>query len=519
MPLQAPEPKNFPVFSVGAIRDQILQDWRLELRNQINPDTGQPWSEDEIARAIAPGSRWWIQANGDDQVCLALQQQGLTFADQVRIDRANTVWLRDHHGWQWGMSYRPASGGFGPATNEDPVVAGTIYFGSTTIGDTAAFVVTDPRGKRYQAYQTAVADGSGNVTINFLAIDTGKETNLPTGTIFTPSANIPLGHAGNFSTTDDFTGGVDAETDAEFAARLLERIRNKPGAGNRSQWREWAKEASSSIEEGFVYPCAMHAGSTLIAITQKRSNTVGPLARIPNTAVLSSAISYLVPPGSNVVPGDVLTLVTGVSHLPTDIEIALEMPTNSTAGWRDLNPWPRRLMTGAKVTSVVSPTVFEMSADTAPPTSIPRIMVWDVQTSKFVVLTGIIVSALGGGIYEVEHAAGPVVQVGDYVSPLMGRYSTLQEALEKHFDAMGPGDVVPLDDERAHRAFRYPMTSDEYPARLGRGVLNTLQDVLDGLISDSDLLYKSNTEPPIPVDPTDGPAMLTLGGVGVYPLN
>lgn len=517
MALAIPENKNFPIFAVGAIRDQMLQDWRLELRQRINPKTGELFTEDEIARAIAPGSRWWIDANGLDQAGLALQQQGLTLADQVRIDRANTVWLRDYHGFQWGLDYLPASGGFGTAMNDQAAVAGTIYYGSTTLEDPNAFVVTDPMGQRFQAFQTATANPYGNVSINFLAISLGSKTNIPAGTILTPSANIPLGNAGRFIAIENYTGGVDDETDAEFAKRLLDYIRNKQAAGNRAQMRAWARASSSSVEDGFVYPCALLAGSTVVAITQKRGSTVGPLARIPNLATLTNATAYLTPPGSLEVPANSLVLVTSAVSVPTDFTILLTMPTNSSAGWRDPVPWPVYDNNAAIVTSIVSPTVFRMSADTAPPISTPKVMLWKESTSQFVAVNALNVTSVGGGIYEISHV-GTTVLVGDYVSPLMGRSDTVAGSVQSYFDSLGPGEIVAPDDDRAHRAYRYPLATEEYPYRGGRSVLNTITESLYPLVSDSDLAYQSQTTPAIPTDPTEGPNMLTLGNLSIYPL-
>lgn len=515
MALAIPENKNFPIFALGALRDQMLQDWRLELRQRINPKTDELFTEDEIARAIAPGSRWWIEANGTDQAGLALQQQGLTLADQVRIDRANTVWLRDFHGFQWGLDYLPAAPGFGPASGT--ATSGTIYYGSTTLEDPAAVTATDPLGQRFQAYQTAVADVNGAVEINWLAINTGSKTNIPSGTVLTLSGNIPLGNQGTFTTTSDFTGGVDDETDAEFAKRLLDYIRNKQAAGNRAQMRAWARASSSSVEDGFVYPCALLAGSTVVAITQKRGTTLGPLARIPNLATLTNATAYLTPPGSLEVPANSLVLVTSAISVPTDFTILLTMPTNSSAGWRDPVPWPVYDTNAAVVTSVVSPTVFRLSADTAPPTTTPKVMIWQESTSQFVAVNVLNVTSVGGGIYEVTHG-GTSVSINDYVSPLMGRSDTVAGSVQSYFDSLGPGEIVAPDDDTAHRAYRYPLATEEYPYRGGRSVLNSITEALYPLVSDSDLAFQSQTTPAIPTDPTEGPNMLTLGNLSIYPL-
>lgn len=517
MAIAIPEPKYFPVFPLGAIRDQMLQDWRLELRQRINPKTGEYFTEDEIAKAIAEGSRWWIEANAVDQVGLGLQQQGITLADQVRIDRANTVWLRDYHGAMWGLSYLPAAPGFGPATGTATV--GTVYYGSTTIGDPNAFIVTDSLGQKFQCYQTFTTPASGIVSLNFIGIDTGSKTNILTGSVLTPAANIPLGNQGPFTTTSDFTGGVNDETDAEFAERLLDYIRNRQAAGNRAQMRAWARASSSSVEDGFVYPCAKYAGSTVVAITQKRGTTVGPLARVPNLAVLTAATAYLTPPGSLEVPANSLVLVTSVTSVPTNFELLLNLPTNNSAGWKDPKPWPIRTSFGAVVTNVTSPTSFNMYSDVAPYVATPKIMYWDVQTSQFISINVVSIVPVGGGIYTVNHIVGPTIEVNDYISPLMGRADTIAAAVQDYFDSLGPGEVVAADDDLAHRAYRYPLPTEEFPYRAGRSVLNTITEALYPLVSDSDLANQSQTSPAIPDDPVNGPNMLTLGGLGIYPLN
>jgi len=514
MPVAVPEPKDFPVYATGAIRDAILQDWRLELQNQIDPKTGLPFAEDDITRALQPGSRWYIEANALDQVCAGMQQRGLTLADQIRIDRANTEWLRDYHGALWDMRYLSRTGGFGPASGT--ATPGTIYLGSTTLDDPSAVQAVDPSGKRYQVFETVVTPGSGVVSANWIAIDGGVSTNLPVGTVLTLSANVPLGNQTTFTVTSAFTGGTDDETDASFAARLLDRIRHKPAAGNRAQMRSWARDSSNAIEDAFIYPCASYAGSTHVAIVQARSGAVGPLGRIPNLAVLTSATAYLTPPASPVVPARAHVVVTGVTPVSADIELLLGLPKNSASGWRDANPWPRRVSNASQIIAVGGTTVT-INADTAPPTTTPRVMIWSVSQSRWKTYQVSNVTPSGPGWALVLDTTG--LNAGDYVSPAVGRADTVAEAIEAYFDGLGPGELIDLNnDDRSSRAFRYPLPNEEYSYRLGRGVLTYIQGRLGAVLQDSDLVYRSINEPPLPVEVVDGPRMITLGGVGVYPI-
>jgi hypothetical protein len=72
------------------------------------------------------------------------------------------------------------------------------------------------------------------------------------------------------------------------------------------------------------------------------------------------------------------------------------------------------------------------------------------------------------------------------------------------------------DDDRAHRAYRFPEPYEELPYRAGSTVTTRLGDVLGLALADSELISASVTTPTVPATPIEGPSQVTLGKVAVY---
>jgi hypothetical protein len=147
--MATPDERSFVVIQRGAIRDNIiLATFRNELRSSVNPTTGIAFTEDEIARATGPGTRFYIEADAIDLFAMAAQQRALFFASQIDPRRANTQFLEQFHGalWLGPDSKLPATGASGEVRAKGS--NGTIIPGSSTVGDPVAAVATDPNGLR-----------------------------------------------------------------------------------------------------------------------------------------------------------------------------------------------------------------------------------------------------------------------------------------------------------------------------------------------------------------------------------
>jgi uncharacterized phage protein gp47/JayE len=523
----SPANREFALLPRGDIRDRIvLGNFRAGLRAQLNPDTGLPFAEEEIARATQPRTRWYIEADALDAYGQGEQRRGLFMSDQVQIDRASTAWLEGFHARLWGKEKLPATGGSGLLTVR--ATPGTIILGSTTVPDATAYSARDTRGKSYQVFSTVVVPGSGIATVTMVARATGSDTNPETGAVLQWITRDP-GMEVQSIVAASFTGGTDVETDAEQARRIQSAIRYKEAAGNDAQFRAWARAASNAIEDAFIYPTALHSGSVLVALTQKRGSSASPLARIPAPAVRAAATLQLVPPASPVVPTPPHVLVVPTVAVPTDIRLRVALRQGSAAGWRDTTPFPAYHATAPAVTAVASGTQFDFGAPanatlpgqvalaTVSAPNAPRLMVWRVATRSFEVLPVQSIQDLGSSSFRVVLAASTALAIGDWICPECALAAPVAGAVGAYMDARGPGELVATDDVRAARCLRFPYRTEEWPTGVGADLAVEVLRALGGASSDAQLVGGAGS-PPIPLHPSLGPNLLTLSKLGVYAL-
>jgi len=525
------EDRKFVTFRRGKVRDDIiLGRFRNSLRGKINPDSGQPFTEDEIAVITQEDSRFFIEADAIDLFGQAVQSRALWFANQIHPARAASGFLQNFHGSLWlPDGYLPAIGGSGPVQAQGSV--GTIYVGSTTIGDPNASLARDPSGKRYQVLVTTIADSNGVAVLQMQGIDTGDLTNPVAGTLLT-WVNPPLGTAPEAQVLSDFSGGFNQETEAEFAQRIIRRIRNKPGAGNNAQFRIWASQSSNAVQDAFIYATALHSGSTIIAISQKRGTSIGPNSRVASIGTLTTATSFLTPPTSPAVPHGTHALTVPMNPQSTNMVMSLAMPRGSIGGWQDVDPWPRYSIVypqGVIVLAATGP-VVQFATDipvegmtvgsTLSGANLPSIMVWDILTSKFEDLDIASITRTATNTYNMTLSNIPSAYIGPgtLLSPKNNRHSIIAEVFQDYFDELGPSELIGSNDVRFVRAARFPRPDQEYQTRAGQTVVARLDDQLGGALSDSELNYISRNTPDVPNEYqiVNGPNYLTLGHVGIY---
>lgn len=552
--MASPDERAFVVFPRGHVRDEIiLAHFRNELRVTVNPETGVAFTEDEIQRATAPGTRFYIEADSIDLFGQAVQQRAVFFASQMDPRRANTQFLEQFHGrlWLGPDSKLPAVGASGPvrATGLD----GTVIPGSSTLGDPSAAVATDPNGLRYQALAPAtIASGEAQVTLQ--GLDTGVVTRLAVDTELRWSLNAPPGLDTTAAVLAAFDGGFDEETDEEYEARIEQRIRDRPASGNASHFQAWAQESSTAVGKVFVYACALNAGTTLVCVLEKRAPILqesqvpeGPDARVASTATLNTVANYLIAPASPVVPERVLVIVSSAVAQRADMVLRLSMAQGKTGGWADVDPWPSysaTFPTPQVMTVNGTGLIITVTTDQGLPNDIaslsgadaPQLMLFNREVSRWVKLdVASVVDSVPGGpggrtftitlnsepvMYD---SAGnlrttPVIDVGDRLSPYTDRAPILAESMEAYFDSLGPGEVVDSDDVRFARGARQPRPSVEAPIRAGQGLLSYVIQGLGGTAADAELVSISRNEPDLPTNVVDGPNMVTFGHTNVFPL-
>jgi hypothetical protein len=210
------------------------------------------------------------------------------------------------------------------------------------------------------------------------------------------------------------------------------------------------------------------------------------------------------------------------------------MGQGMSGGWEDVTPWPNpdRTLTSfpaVEITNVTSQTEFDVETDDSLPGGVaslvgpnaPSLMLWDQENSVFEKLSVLSVADIGSDTFTVTLSAAPTMTIatGQRLSPYTDRHETIADAIRDYFDQLGPGEVVDLDtDPRAHRAWRFPPMNERYAARAGQKIISHLIDALGDTASDASLDEISRNEPDLPGDLVDGPNIVTLGHVGLYPL-
>jgi hypothetical protein len=532
MALAAPVDREFRILQRGHLRDNVvLANFRQGLRALVNPETGNPFTEDEIARATREKSRWYVEAQAIDDYGQGEQRNALYMADQIRVERASSSWLVNYHGRLFNVGYLPAAGGGGAVTARG--VPGTVVVGSTTLNDPTAFKARDASGKLYQATEPRTCDVNGNASITMRAIDTGAVTNLPPGTKLTWTYRDPNMEP-QATVAGQFVGGADRETSAELAARIASILRYRPGAGNDAHFAAWAREASVALEQGFVYPCALHAGSTIVAVTKKRVGS-GPMGRLVGGQLLATAIDYLTPPSSPVVPPKTFVIVTPTQNQTCDVVLRVALAKGSIGGWTDAQPFPSFHEVTPAVIVVHSQTDFEFAApaDTHLPgaeplatlnaPNAPQLMLWDESVSQWVDLEVASIEDLGptpNQMYRVTLNAPPgtTITLGQFVSPKTQRATAIAAGMVDYFDDLGPGPLFDGEtDVRGPRCVRFPLAEEEYQYRADATVGARVQEALGG-VHGVQVATLSREAPDYPTSPQLGPHMLVLGRAAIYPL-
>jgi hypothetical protein len=539
----APDERLFVVFPRGHVRDRVILDaFRNRLRAvSANPETGVPFTEDEIARATQPGSRFYIDADAIDLYGQATQSRALIFADQLDVRRANSTFLRELHGpaWLGPDSVLPATGATGLVNAR--ATAGSVFVGSTTIPNPIAAVATDPNGFRYQVLVTAVTPASGSVLLLMRAIDGSSATNLRPGTILRWSQNQPLGAEPEASVATQFDGGFNQESDSAYADRIARRQRHRPASGNDAHFASWSEQASVAVERGFIYPIALNAGTVMVAVTEKRNLLVtppqGPDARIASAGTLADATGFLVPPGSPVVPRPVFVIVVTPTPQQSDLVLRLGMPKAAAGGWFDAGPWPSysAAFPEVKVTAVPTATSFTVEADAPLPgglfamsqPNVPAVMLWNREVSRWVRLDVAGLVKIGNNVtFALNSAPGLFdtvfaprnIAIGDRLSPYTDRFGQIAFSLESYFDSLGPGELFTSIDPRFSRGVRFPSRLQEFPSTAGQAVIGVLLEDLGGIATNAELTSMSRTDPDLPFNVIDGPGLVTLGHASLFPL-
>lgn len=232
----------FNADSAATIRDRALQNWR--------------------ARYLARGEDLDITEGSDaynEIDALSLEFEGLNLGAQEAAHRVLLRYARgqdlDDFAEDDGTARLSATKTRRTVTIVGPVTTSAPISGATLAHTNGLRFVPIDSATGSALADTPTTDGSGNATMTVECTTAGSAANeLPDGSVLTWSS-APTGFQATAVLGSVTVAGENAETDDALRARLLDRRRERPGSGNRADWRSWG-QAVAGVGDCFVHCCA-----------------------------------------------------------------------------------------------------------------------------------------------------------------------------------------------------------------------------------------------------------------------
>lgn len=167
--------------------------------------------------------------------------------------------------------------------------AATYAVGTVTVTGTGTVAQGDlfetVGGVRFAADETVIVDGSAAIEVT--CVTAGAAGNVAAQAV----TMMPVQIAGISAVTNSapMTGGYDAESDADYYARFLERLRAPVNGSNKAQYAAWAKEVAGV---GEVKVFSLGHGDNTVDVVLTGSDGK------PAAASLVQAVQAHIDPGS-----------------------------------------------------------------------------------------------------------------------------------------------------------------------------------------------------------------------------
>jgi uncharacterized phage protein gp47/JayE len=345
---------------------------------------------------------------------------------------------------------------------------GTAFLPVDTLGATLDEITLDDNG-----------DGTGDAIIRARAQASGTVGNKPPGTVLIWSS-APAGMVSQGVVTSIVVPGNDEERIDDLAQRVIDWWRERPGSGNRSQWREWGL-AVDGVEQVFVYPryhATLGAGIlgavTLVCLGPAQGDNPDGSARFLSGDVLLAIGNYIEGTGDahgmpvpdedeglqlrpvGMDPADYFP-ETGIPD-PHDVEVFV---TNDTA---NPPPWTGSMTVDAASDATHLVVTGDHTAKNGKDalvqvgTAFIRGAVQKVTLNTGVFATGKTTWTFGGGVL----LAAPVASTPVY--PGLPNWQSIRLTIFGFFDRLTPGDA-------AAPSRRWPRESNTNPIVLYRNAL------------------------------------------------
>jgi uncharacterized phage protein gp47/JayE len=247
-------------------------------------------------------------------------------ADDVMPDSADGA-QQDRHGSVYNVPRKEAT----PARKADALrLVGTV--GSPFV---LGAQLISQGGLTYQVNESGSIPAAGFLDVDVIAVDTGQQTKLQAGEVLRFVSAPPGIEVEAELQLDLDEDGEDAESNAAYRVRILNRIQQPGMGGNSNDFEQWAIE-EPGIASAYVYPLRAGVGTVDLAALHSGSGTIRPLSsgeRIDLLAAIDLKRPVSMKTGSSFRVLETLTV-------EQDVEITIE-PTFDPAfdfDWDDSTP-------------------------------------------------------------------------------------------------------------------------------------------------------------------------------------
>jgi uncharacterized phage protein gp47/JayE len=224
-----------------------------------------------------------VMANVDAGLSHMLQGDLFFLSKQLFPDTAEGEYLRAHWSYLVPPLYAIAAIGKVEVSGKagTPVPTGVVFKSSL--------------GKRYFTEKAHKTADNGRALVDVKAENVGSDSNLSEGCSLAIVSAIPSGLDSKATVAvPGILGGVDAETDEEYLARVFAAIRNPGRYGKLDDYASWAIDSSPEVSAAWEFKNFGVFGALLIqVINGDQQNGVYP---VMNIAAVRDYISTVAPP-------------------------------------------------------------------------------------------------------------------------------------------------------------------------------------------------------------------------------
>jgi hypothetical protein len=494
------------VLTRDAIARKFTRDWAFWQR-QADPtrpvDVGPKTLPSILGRVVA-------------DILLPVSANAITIARATLVrgatgDRLTAI------GESRGVYRQPATGATGYVQIAASAGGGVLVEGDELVDPTT--------GLRFQVLVTDLFQSGADVPIQ--AIDTGPAGNLDAGTVLVFSNPRPgVGAKASILPQGDgsgLSGGHDAETDDEYAARIIEQQSNPPASGNAAEYiRETERTPGVPVEKAWVIPAWGGPGTTCVIFTVRADASGGK--RTPNSVQLGQVEANL----RAFFPGDDSIAVAAVLSVPIPIAVSVTWRKNA-AGWVDNIPWPPFVDSApVAVDAAGARTSAALRASTSVPIAAPlpgqTVGLYDFRSGTFKRKRVAVVATVTAGrswdlTFDTTNNASDlyVPSPQQLLSPWSDSLNLLPGAVIDFMRRLGPGEQFSTFPDPGVRRRRQPESPISWPNTIGNadlvGAIKATRPV-----SDVTLLLPAQTPYPTPVGaPGVFVGLFMLGQLAVFP--